>query len=54
MNKKDIKVLRKNTYFYKDDKGVTLNMSHSFVYKTSRINDLKADILCRYLCEMGE
>lgn len=53
MNKKDIKVLRKNTYFYKDDKGVTLNMSHSFVYKTSRINDLKADILCRYLCEIN-
>lgn len=53
MDKKNIKTLKKNTYFYKDDKGVTLTMGHSFIYKTSKINDLKADILCRYLREIN-
>lgn len=49
MRKNDIKRIKNRTYFYKDDSGVSLYVDFSFIYDTTRINDLKADILSRYL-----
>ncbi|MBR4830595.1 MAG: insulinase family protein [Bacilli bacterium] len=49
MRKKDIKRINDNTYFYKDDSGVSLYLDISFIFDTTRINDIKSEILVRYL-----
>ena len=48
MYKKDIKKINNNTYFYKDN-GAILIMNFTFIYDTSKINCLKAEILSDYL-----
>ncbi len=53
MHKKDIQKINKNTYFYKDDSGVTLYFDLSFIYESTRLNDLKADILSKYMCTIN-
>lgn len=54
MNKKNIKKINKNTYYYKDSSGVNLVANFTFIYDTSRINDLKADILSDYLTTINK
>ena len=49
MLKKDIKKVSDRTFFYKDKESITYSLEIAFIYDTSRINNLKCDILSYYL-----
>ena len=49
MNKTDFKKINDTTYFFKDKESNKYIFSFSFFYETSRINDLKVNILSKYM-----
>ena len=54
MQIKDIKKINNNTYYYYDDSGVDFVINNTFVFDTSRINSLKAEILSDYLTTINK
>ena len=45
MNKTDFKKINDTTYFFKDKESNKYIFSFSFFYETSRINDLKVNMM---------